>query len=83
MGGTSWLYISNIPFSKIGMREDLGLTPAPELISGALSVVPIVAGLWSVFLIGIYAISKRKEIIFKKELENSNEVIQSSNEKDI
>ncbi|MDO9264861.1 MAG: 4Fe-4S dicluster domain-containing protein [Desulfosalsimonadaceae bacterium] len=69
MGGTSWLYISGVPFSEIGMREDLGVTPAPELTSGALSAVPVVVGLWPVFLMGIYAISKRKEIIFQQELE--------------
>ena len=31
MGGTHWLYLSNVPFSQIGMREDLGTTPAGEL----------------------------------------------------
>lgn len=71
MGGTNWLYLSNVPFSDIGMREDLGVTPAPELTSGALSVVPLVAGLWPVFLMGIYAISKRKEIVFKEELDEA------------
>ncbi len=69
MGGTNWLYISNAPFSEIGMREDLGVTPAPELTSGALSLVPIVAGLWPVLLMGIYAITKRKEANHKQELE--------------
>jgi formate dehydrogenase iron-sulfur subunit len=68
MGGTSWLYISGVPFSQIGMREDLGVTPAPELTSGALSAVPVVVGLWPVLLMGIFAISKRKEIIFNQEI---------------
>ncbi|RJQ73269.1 MAG: 4Fe-4S dicluster domain-containing protein [Desulfobacteraceae bacterium] len=77
MGGTSWLYISSIPFSEIGMREDLGVTPAPELTSGALAAVPIVAGLWPVLLVGIYAISKRKEIIFQQELEAVKEAAHS------
>jgi hypothetical protein len=69
MGGTSWLYLSGVPFAELDMREDLGVTPAPELTSGALSVVPIVAGMWPVLLMGIYAITKRKEIIFEQELE--------------
>jgi formate dehydrogenase iron-sulfur subunit len=69
MGGTSWLYISSVPFSQVGMREDLGVTPAPELTSGVLSAVPLVVGLWPVLLMGIYSISKRKEIIFNQELE--------------
>ena len=73
MGGTSWLYLSGVPFSEIGMREDLGVTPAPDLTSGALAVVPMVVGLWPVLLTGIYAISKRKEKIAEQEL---NEAVQ-------
>ncbi len=67
MGGTSWLYLSGIPFEKVGMREDLGNTSAPELTSGALGTVPIVVGLWPVLLTGVYAISKRKEKIADEE----------------
>jgi hypothetical protein len=67
MGGTSWLYLSAVPFKEVGMREDLGITPAPKLTSGALSGVPIVVGLWPVLLTGIYAISKRKEKIANQE----------------
>ncbi len=67
MGGTSWLYLSGVPFEKAGMREDLGNTPAPEFTSGALGTVPIVVGLWPVLLTGVYAISKRKEKIADEE----------------
>jgi Fe-S-cluster-containing dehydrogenase component len=67
MGGTSWLYLSAVPFKEVGMREDLGITPAPKLTSGALSGVPIVVGLWPVLLTGIYAMSKRKEKIANQE----------------
>jgi Fe-S-cluster-containing dehydrogenase component len=67
MGGTAWLTISGVPFKELGMREDLGVTPAPELTKGALSVVPMVAGLWPVLLTGIYAISQRKERIAREE----------------
>lgn len=70
MGGTSWIYLSNAPFSHIGMREDLGTKPAPELTAGALSMVPMVAGLWPILLLGIYAMSKQKEANFNQELEN-------------
>ena len=73
MGGTSWLYLSGVPFSQIGMREDLGTTPAPQLTSGALAVVPMVAGLWPVLLMGLYAVSKRKETLFQEEIEKLKE----------
>jgi formate dehydrogenase iron-sulfur subunit len=67
MGGTSWLYLAGVPFRTIGMREDLGITPAPELTSGALAAVPLVAGLWPVLLVGIYAVNKRKEQVADQE----------------
>ncbi len=71
MGGTSWLYLSGTAFSHIGMREDLGVKPAPELTAGALGAVPIVVGLWPVLLTGIYAMSKRKEKVATEEKEQA------------
>jgi Fe-S-cluster-containing dehydrogenase component len=67
MGGTNWLYLSGVPFTAIGMREDLGTVPAPELTAGALAAVPVVAGLWPVLLTGIYAVTKRKDKIAREE----------------
>jgi formate dehydrogenase iron-sulfur subunit len=71
MGGTSWMYLSGVPFKELEMREDLGVTPAPKLTAGALSGVPIVIGLWPVLLTGIYAINKRKEKIEQQEKEQA------------
>lgn len=67
MGGTSWLYISGVPFREIGLREDLGNTPAPKLTKGALSVVPMVTGLWPLLLVGLYAANKSKNKIAAEE----------------
>ncbi len=67
MGGTSWMYVSGVPFSEVGMQEDLGVTAAPKLTSGALASVPVIAGLWPVLLGGIYAVSKRKDKIAAEE----------------
>jgi Fe-S-cluster-containing dehydrogenase component len=67
MGGTSWLYLAGQPFSQLGMREDLGILPAPSLTAGPLAAVPIIVGLWPVLLTGIYAISKRKDKIADQE----------------
>jgi len=67
MGGCNWLYISNAPFSDLNMREDLGITPAPVLTSGALAAVPVVVSLWVVFINGLRAISNRKEQIASEE----------------
>ncbi|HMM39899.1 MAG TPA: 4Fe-4S dicluster domain-containing protein [Desulfovibrio sp.] len=67
MGGTNWLYLSGVPFKELGMREDLGVTSAPEMTSGALTVVPMVAALWPALLGGIWAISKSNEKTADKE----------------
>ena len=67
MGGTSWLYISGLPFSQIGLREDLGVQAASSYTAGPLAAVPVIVALWPVLLTGIYAISKRKDKIADKE----------------
>ena len=69
MGGTSWMYISGVPFGEIGLRENLGTTPAPEYTAGALEAVPMVTALWPILLGGIYAISKRKDKLAQEEKE--------------
>lgn len=67
MGGTGWLYITGAPFEELDMRTDLGVTPAPELTSGALAMVPIVIGMWPILLGGIYLINRRKDQAALKE----------------
>lgn len=67
MGGCSWLYISNIRFAQVDMREDLGSISVPRLTSGSLALVPVVVGLGLVFLTGVYAISRRKDQIAAEE----------------
>jgi hypothetical protein len=67
MGGANWLYISGVPFDQIGLRTDLGNQAAAQYTSGALSVVPMVAGLWPVLLLGVYGITKRKDKMAKRE----------------
>jgi len=67
MGGTSWLYLSGVPFKELGLREDLGNTPAPKLTSGALHVIPMVVSLWPVFLAGMYGMAKRRDKVAAEE----------------
>jgi Fe-S-cluster-containing dehydrogenase component len=66
-GGTSWLYLAGVSFEKLGLNTNLGNTPAPELTKGFLSAVPIVLTLWPGLLLGIYAMTKRKESLAKQE----------------
>lgn len=66
MGGTNWLYITQVAPEQLGLPK-LGKTSAPELTSGALGSVAMVAGMWPVLLGGAYAITKRKEKVAAEE----------------
>ena len=75
MGGCNWLYISNVPFADLDMREDLGITPAPAMTSGSLAAIPVVVSLWVVFITGIHAISKRKEQMAVQDKQSAVDVV--------
>ena len=66
MGGTNWLYLSPVPHKELD-QPVLSKTSAPELTSGALGSVAMVAGVWPVLLGGAYAISKRREKVATEE----------------
>ncbi len=59
-GGTSWLYVTDVPFESLGFRTDLGPTSPPELTRTALAAVPLVLTLWPPLLMGLYTFSKRR-----------------------
>jgi Fe-S-cluster-containing dehydrogenase component len=61
-GGTSWLYITDVPFEQMPyFPTDVGTRAYPDLVSGALGAPPFVMTLWPPLLMGIYAFTHRKE----------------------
>ena len=60
-GGTSVLYISDVPFSKLGFRTDVKEDPYPKLTWNVLSKLPQVISIWGVTLFGIWWITSRRE----------------------
>ncbi len=60
-GGTSWLYISDVPFEQLALKGGVPEKPIPELVSGALGAPPFVMTLWPPLLMGLYVFSKRRE----------------------
>jgi len=60
-GGTSWLYISDVPYEKLALRTGMPDERYPSLVAGALGAPPFVMTLWPPLLMGIYAFSKRRE----------------------
>lgn len=72
-GGTSWLYITDVPFERLGFRTDVATTPYPELTSGALSIVPFVLMLAPPFLMGLHTWSRARERTARGESGESQE----------
>jgi Fe-S-cluster-containing dehydrogenase component len=71
-GGTSWMYISDIPFEKVGLDKRVSTKSYPSMTQGALSTVPFVLTLWPPLLMGLYAFNKRKDEVSKNG-ENGHE----------
>jgi formate dehydrogenase iron-sulfur subunit len=67
VGGTSWIYLSAVPFEKIGFKTDLGTTAYPEYSTGFLYSVPIVLILWPAFLMGLSYLTRPENEKEKKE----------------
>lgn len=60
VGGTSWLYLSAVPFGQIGFRTDLGTTPYPKLTKGFLTNIAVIDLVVPAFLLGISYVAKKK-----------------------
>jgi len=59
-GGTDWLYITDIPFDKLGMKK-VRHEAYPDKVQGALGAPPFVMTLWPPLLMGLYTFSKRRD----------------------
>jgi len=67
VGGTSVLYLSAVPFDKIGLRTNVPQEPLPALTWRALSAVPDVASVGATLLGGVYWITHRREKVAAEE----------------
>jgi len=63
VGGTSWLYLSAVPFEEIGFRTDLGKTAIPNLSKGFLFMTKMfeVLAAWPLVFAAFHAISKIRD----------------------
>jgi len=66
-GGTNWMYITDIPFERLGFEVAVNDNSYPKLVKGALGVPPVVMTLWPPLLMGMYAFSHRKGEVKKEE----------------
>lgn len=71
-GGTSWLYISDVPFERLGFRSDVGTLAYPEYTRTALAAVPFVLTLWPPLLLGIHTMARRREEVKTAEADGED-----------
>lgn len=57
-GGTSWLYLSPVPFEEIGFKTNIQNSSYPALTKGFLYSVPSIFVLWPAILLGIHEATK-------------------------
>jgi hypothetical protein len=60
-GGTSWLYLSAVPFEQLGFRTDLGTEGYPTYTKEFLYAVPLVLTLVPPFLLALSRAAQGRE----------------------
>jgi Fe-S-cluster-containing dehydrogenase component len=66
-GGTSWMYISGVPFENLGFDMNLPDKPYPELTKGFLTMVPAVLVIWPALLGGFYMFTQHRDGMDEEE----------------
>jgi Fe-S-cluster-containing dehydrogenase component len=61
VGGTAWMYMSDVPFEQLGFNTTLGNEPIISYVREFLSVVPMVLTIWPALFTGFYLLANRKE----------------------
>lgn len=67
VGGTGVLFMTDVPFEKLGFRTDLLKEPLPMLTWNVLSKIPNFVGVGSTLLFGIWWITSRRGEVKKAE----------------
>ncbi len=66
-GGTGWLYISGVPFSKLDFQMDVGTTSYPKYTKDFLSMVNLTLVSWPALLGGFYLASHKSHTAHDKK----------------
>ncbi len=67
VGGTSVLYLSSVPFERLGFRTSFRKTPLPELTDRPMSSIPTVVSVGGAFLFGVWWITRRRDQVARVE----------------
>ncbi len=69
-GGTSWMYLSPVPFEQAGLDTTVPKEPILNYVKDFLSIVPMVLTIWPALFTGIHLLATKKE---KLEAEKKKE----------
>ena len=72
VGGTSWMYLSPVPFDKVGFDTTLPDQPILGNVKEFLTIVPMVLTIWPALFTGFHLLATRKDAN-KKEHESGQE----------
>lgn len=82
VGGTSVIYVSDVPFEKIGFKTRVSSDPYPALTWNILSKLPNVVSVSGVGLFGIWWIIKRRDELARMRNEGDNKSAHIGNEEE-
>lgn len=71
-GGTAWMYISSVPFEKVGFDTHVPKEPILNYVKDFLSIVPMVLTIWPGLFAGFHLLATRKDSI-KEQQEKEEE----------
>lgn len=66
-GGTSWLYISDVPFEQIGFKTNVSHKAIPEYTWQVLKWTPYIFFGWGAILTGLYLYSRKQDGVHSEE----------------
>jgi hypothetical protein len=67
-GGTSWLYLSPVPFAEAGFDMDVPKQPIINFVKDFLAIVPMVLTIWPGLFAGFFLLARRKQELVEKTL---------------
>jgi Fe-S-cluster-containing dehydrogenase component len=71
VGGTSWMYLSSVPFDQVGFDTHIGNQPIISYVKDFLAIVPMVLCIWPALFTGFHLLANRKEA--RKSAEQKSE----------
>lgn len=70
-GGTSWMYLSPVPFGEVGFDTSVPREPILNYVKDFLAIVPMVLTIWPALFVGFNLLASRKEGRAQQEKERS------------